>query len=119
MNCMKCGRETAEDHVFCDSCRDVMAQYPVKPGIAIQLPKHKDIPAAKRAAAPRRRQAPGTEEIIRRLRKRVRILLILWLVTLALLSAAIYPTVSFFMNLNLPNIGQNYSTFSDLNETNP
>lgn len=37
MACLKCGRETNENNSFCEDCLAVMAQYPVKPGIAIQL----------------------------------------------------------------------------------
>ena len=37
MKCLKCGRET--DQTFCDSCREEMDRYPVRPGTIIQLPK--------------------------------------------------------------------------------
>ena len=37
MKCLKCGRET--DQTFCESCREDMARYPVKPGTIVQLPK--------------------------------------------------------------------------------
>lgn len=47
VNCMKCGRETDNEQVFCDSCLEVMAKYPVKPGIVIHLPKHDDTPIRK------------------------------------------------------------------------
>lgn len=47
MNCMKCGRETENEKVFCDSCLSVMEKYPVKPGIVIHLPRHEDTPQKK------------------------------------------------------------------------
>jgi hypothetical protein len=49
MNCMKCGRETENEQVFCDGCLEIMAKYPVKPGIVIHLPKHEDTPIKKPA----------------------------------------------------------------------
>lgn len=113
MGCMKCGRDTVEDRLFCDTCLEVMKRYPVKPGIAIQLPKRKDVSISKRPAAPRRRQAPKTEEIIRRLRRRIRNLVILWLLTLLLAAAMVYPTVRFIQDLDLHKIGQNYTTFTE------
>ena len=113
MGCMKCGRDTVEDRIFCDTCLEVMKRYPVKPGIAIQLPKRKDGYPLKRTAAPRRRQAPKMEEINRRLRKRVRNLVILWLVTLLLAAAMVYPTIRFVQDMDLHKIGQNYSTFTE------
>ena len=118
MGCMKCGRETAENQAFCNSCLEVMKQYPIKPGIAIQLPSHKENPSPKRSPAPRRRM-PTNEEIIRKLKSRVRVLLILWLVTLVLLAATIYPAVSYVMDLNIWGIGQNYSTFTETGTTLP
>ena len=41
MKCVKCGRDT--DQTFCESCRDDMARYPVKPGTIVQLPKAIDL----------------------------------------------------------------------------
>lgn len=38
MKCMKCGTAISSDQVFCESCRDEMERYPVKPGTPIQLP---------------------------------------------------------------------------------
>ena len=42
MRCLKCGRELKESQVFCDICREDMANYPVKPGTPIQLPPRND-----------------------------------------------------------------------------
>lgn len=38
MKCMKCGTTISSDQVFCESCREEMERYPVKPGTPIQLP---------------------------------------------------------------------------------
>ena len=111
MNCMKCGREIREGQVFCDDCLQVMAKYPVKPGIAIQLPQKKDIPYVRKA--PRRKPQASPEERIRALKKRLRTFVILWLITLALLAAATYPALKYFLGERILLPGQNYSTFAE------
>ena len=118
MSCMKCGRDIEEGQVFCNSCLEVMAKYPVKPGIAIQLPSKKDSLVPKKAA-PKRRQPPTPEEQIRRLKKRIRRLVILWLITLLLLAAAVYPTVEYFTGKRFHLPGQNYSTITSITTTSP
>ena len=37
MYCLKCGRDTVAEKVFCEACLETMAKHPVKPGTAIQL----------------------------------------------------------------------------------
>lgn len=118
MNCMKCGRDIGEDQVFCDSCLDVMKKYPVKPGIAIQLPSRNHAPSPKKATV-RRRQPPTPEEQVQRLKKRLKRMVILWLITLALLAATIYPTVEYFLGKSFPLPGQNYSTITGSDSTQP
>lgn len=112
MNCMKCGREVGEGQVFCTSCLENMANYPVKQGIAIQLPHRKDVPVSKKIHS-KRRQTPTPEEQILRLKKWLRRIFLLWLVTILLLAATIYPTVEYFLGKSFPLPGQNYSTVTD------
>lgn len=118
MNCMKCGREIGEERVFCDLCLEDMKKYPVKPGIAIQLPSRKE-PNSVKKPAPKRRQPPTPEEQILKLKKWVRRWVVLWLVTALLLAATIYPTVEFFMGKSIQLPGQNYSTITDSGSTQP
>ena len=112
MGCMKCGRDISENQVFCDSCLEVMARYPVKPETAVQLPHRKD-PSVPKKAHTRRRQPPTPEEQIRVLKKRVRRWLLLWLVTLILFIAALHPALKYLLGDTIRLPGQNYSTFSD------
>lgn len=107
MYCMKCGRDIKEGQVFCNSCLEDMKKYPVKPGTAIQLPHKKEAPSKK--VYVKRKQPPTAEEQLQKLRKRLKRMIILWLITLILLGAAIYPTVQFFMDLSLELPGQNYT----------
>ena len=112
MSCMKCGRDIEEGQVFCPDCLAVMERYPVKPGIAIQLPGKKEHPVQKKAHV-KRRQPPAPEEVILKLKRRLKMIVILWLVTLLLLAATIYPTVEFIRDHALPQLGQNYTTITD------
>lgn len=41
MNCLRCGKETEENQVFCKECLEDMERHPVKPGTPIQLPNRK------------------------------------------------------------------------------
>lgn len=118
MSCMKCGRDIEEGQVFCNDCLEVMAKYPVKPGIAIQLPKRKDHSPVRKTAA-KRKQPPTPEEQIRKLKKRIRGLVLLWLVTLALLAATVYPTVMYFTGNRFLMPGQNYTTVTSTDITTP
>jgi len=110
VNCMKCGRDIEEGQVFCSNCLEEMQKYPVKPNTAVQLP-HREAASPKKAAA-KRRQPPTTEEKLQTSRKFLRRILVLWLITLALLIASLYPAVRFLLGDSLRLPGQNYSTFS-------
>ena len=118
MNCMKCGLEIEEGQVFCDGCLEFAKKYPIKPGIAIQLPSKKDIAPAKKTGA-KRRQPPSAEEQLLKLKKRMNILVIIWIITLGLLAATIYPTVMYLSGETLLLPGQNYTTITDAASANP
>ncbi|MBQ7801004.1 MAG: hypothetical protein IJ375_01625 [Oscillospiraceae bacterium] len=65
MNCMKCGKETEQDQIFCPECLAEMEKYPVKPGTVVQIPVQ---PAKKQPH--HRRPVVTPEEQVRRLAKR-------------------------------------------------
>ena len=50
MSCMRCGKVSAEDHVFCTECLEDMKRHPVKPGTPIQLPVRENNGPVKRAS---------------------------------------------------------------------
>lgn len=113
MNCYKCGLDIEEGHVFCESCLEVMSRYPVKPNTAIQLPHRETAPVVKKLQ-PKRRQPPTPEEKIHSMKRYLRRMLVLWLITLGLLIASLYPAARFFMGDAFRLPGQNYSTFSTI-----
>lgn len=110
MPCTKCGRETAENAVFCDKCLDVMRRYPVKPGTVIQLPQRK--PAPQKKSAFRKKLLPPEEQVVRQRR------IIKWL-AVALASTVLLLCLSVALLFHLSQqreakvtIGQNYNTQS-------
>lgn len=105
MNCMKCGRETTGEHVFCDRCLATMDCYPVKPGTAIHLPKREEAP---RKPAPRKRTIPPEEQIqtLKRALHRSRLFGIILLVALTLAALLLLRE---FAGDETPIIGQNYT----------
>ena len=110
MNCLKCGRETASEQIFCQECLLEMKKYPVKPGTVVQLPQRRDIPAARR---PKRRSL-SPEEHIRQLQKWVRFLAVMLFLSALLIIALLIPTIEHLTEKHyLP--GQNYSSMTPAN----
>lgn len=106
MPCMKCGRETAADAIFCDECLEQMRKYPIKPGTVALIPPQP--PQQKRSSE---RRAPTTEQRLATLTRRVRTLAFLLTLTVALLIGVGALTISLLRegeNATLP--GQNYAT---------
>ncbi|MDY4222041.1 MAG: hypothetical protein SOX71_06035 [Candidatus Faecousia sp.] len=105
MKCLKCGRET--DQTFCESCREDMARYPVKPGTIVQLPKDRasSSPRDNRSwhnGISMEEQIAGQKRTIRRLSRVIAVLALL------LLGMG----VTMFLLLRggaQPKPGQNYS----------
>ena len=115
MNCLKCGKETPEAQVFCDSCLETMQAFPVKPGTPVLLPP-------KQRSSPERHAVPRTPELstaqqLQQLRRMVR-----WLtVIIAILSVLLCATALMLMQaIDRPTvptptgIGKNYTTSTGL-----
>lgn len=50
MACLRCGRKTEENEVFCPECLEVMEQQPVKPDTPIVIPNRETRTPQKRTA---------------------------------------------------------------------
>lgn len=105
MNCIKCGRETGAEQVFCEDCLTEMKKYPVKPNTVVQIP-NRPAPVKK---SHQRRISP--EEQVLSLRKKCRrltmLLVVSWLLVAAL-AVAVGVTVN---ELDFQRfLGQNYTT---------
>ena len=119
MNCVKCGRETAEEQVFCDLCLGEMEHYPVKPGTAIHIPAQTPREENKKHQ-PKRKLPPTASEQLLRLKKKVRrlrVLLVLLLLLCAGLSLAVERAV---VELDFQRLlGRNYRTEETVAQTEP
>lgn len=112
MNCMKCGREIEEGQVFCIDCLKDMANYPVRPGTAVHLPKRPAYSPMRRTMP--KRKVRSQEEIIRRLRLRNRWLSLALTVAILLAILLAFPAVQFFLSVEHYDLGQNYTVIQDL-----
>ena len=115
MECLKCGKATEDNQVFCSECLEDMANYPVNTSTAIHIPIR---PTSPEKAAPRTRDCTPSETIASQQA------LIRWLaVTIAVLSLLLCATAGFLIHTlekkdDTPNkIGWNYT--ADTNLTNP
>ena len=113
MQCLKCGKETEGEKVFCDSCLDVMDQYPVNPSTPVPAPRAENNSQEKKVV---RKRPPTEEETISQLK---------WLIRLLTVTVAILTVVLCFVagllvqqiesNQNTNVIGKNYTTATDTN----
>ena len=114
MYCMKCGQEIEDGQVFCPACLEKMAQYPVKPGTAVQLPQRTWEEAARRPAP--RKRTPSPAEQLARMRKAVRwmsVCMASLLLVLVFTVVALYQALSLESNAENQEIGRNYSTVNE------
>ena len=112
MGCMKCGREVAEQQVFCESCLEEMKKHPVKPNATVQLPPRTEAPVVKKKS--RRHRDLKAEDLVRRQKITIRCLF----AALAVTIAAFAITATMLLKVlheqgTAPVIGQNYGTIGD------
>ena len=106
MNCMKCGRETRDENVFCQDCLLDMEKYPVRPGTVVLLPRRRESSIVKKIQT---RHVPTAEEQIAFLRRWVLILSVVLGICIAAIALMIKPTMHYILDEHV-EIGQNYST---------
>lgn len=107
LGCLKCGRDTVSEQVFCLDCLAEMEKFPVRPGTVVQLPIRKDTASVKKTASRKRSVSP--EEQVKLLKKRCRTLFILLVVVTVIAVSLAVPAVEHLMENNF-KIGQNYTT---------
>lgn len=105
MNCLKCGRETVSEQVFCEKCVQEMEKYPVKPGTAVKLPERRESNSSRRQQ--KRRTVP-LEEQVKILRGRVIRLLIVLLLSFVVIVMMIPSVIEHHFDEHY-KVGQNYS----------
>ena len=114
MNCMKCGRETENEQVFCQDCLQIMEKYPVRPGTVVLLPRRRETTIKKTV----KRHSVSAEELTKILRKRLTILWIVLVVFIAAIIMMINPTLHYALDKHV-EIGQNYSTVTANTSASP
>ena len=104
MYCLKCGKEIAEQQVFCESCLTGMADYPVKPDVKVTLPHRTE----STISYPRKRPPQPEEQLfaMRRQVRRLRMALACFAALLAISVAALLYTYN--NGETTPTIGRNY-----------
>lgn len=119
MNCVKCGRDTAENQVFCDLCLETMEKYPVKPGTAVHIP-HREEEHETRKNQPRKKLPVPLGEQVLRLKKKLLRTRIALAVVLLLCGVLCFLASEVVRELDLQRLmGQNYSTVETTNPTEP
>ena len=115
MHCIKCGRKTQQEHVFCELCLEDSQRYPVKPGTPIQLPpRPQDLQVKKN---PRKKKPEVKPEVqIARLRKSVRWLSLALVATLLAFALAVFAIMQLLDQRDAEiesRIGQNYTVVTE------
>ena len=112
MNCIKCGRETENDSVFCNECLADMERHPVKPGTVVLLPPKGVDHNPKKYS--KKRRTLTSEEQIKRLKRRNRILTAILVLMLVVAGFFGYVAREAIGRLDIQKFsGQNYSSITD------
>ena len=106
MNCMKCGRETENEAVFCQDCLAEMEKYPVNHGAVVLLPRRREPSLLKKIP---KRHVPTAEEQIIVFRKIVLYLSIALAICVVAIVLMFKPTMHYVLDEHV-EIGQNYSS---------
>ena len=91
MTCLRCGKTTND--VFCDECKQDIANYPVNPATPVSIPDREAYFAVKRATKPKRKATAEEQNVT--LRKLLKFMIGLWLLTSLALAAFIFLWIFF------------------------
>ena len=91
MACLRCGKTCVD--VFCDECKQNIENYPVNSGTPVIIPDREAYFAVKRANKPKRKATAEEQNVT--LRKLLKFMLILWLLTAAALAVFIFLWIFF------------------------
>ena len=107
MICLKCGKETKDNQVFCSHCLEVMKAYPVKSDAHVHLPTRTPKPADRKRRWKRR--SMSMEEHLQYSRRVIRTLLGL-VFLLTLIAVFLGATLAHSLQDQEPsNLGKNYT----------
>lgn len=107
MQCLKCGRETEDSHVFCDACLAKMEKRPVKPGTPVSIYKRAKKPVSNNSVKKQKK----AEDLLPKLQKEnhhlITSVVVLSILLVLTMSGLIFKVYQDFGKLPL---GQNYTT---------
>lgn len=116
MYCMKCGRKTEEEAVFCQECLQEMEKHPVQPGAVVLLPRRREPSVMKKIP---KKYIPTADEQIALLRKMVMWLSVALVICIVAIVLMFNPTMHYVLDEHV-EIGQNYSSVNPAaSSTNP
>ena len=91
MGCLKCGKDTQSNHVFCPECLAIMEQHPVKPDAVVMIPQREPVQPerkSKRKKADPKKRSRRIRFVVRGLFGMVLILFLLVCILAAMLFSA-------------------------------
>ena len=112
MYCLKCGKETKENRVFCDGCIGNMSDYPVKVDAKVSLPNREQAVLPKKQ--PRKRTLE--EQLLAMQRLSQRLVIALVAVTIMLVVSVTALMFTYSESEALPTIGRNYTIDTSMND---
>lgn len=115
MNCLKCGAEAPENQVFCDHCLSVMAQYPIKPGTPVNLPKRALTTEESKKPAKKKRTPPPEEQIAGLRHQILRLRLALVILIFLLCAVSGFLALRLYQDSLTPDAGRNYTIDTSMN----
>ncbi len=111
MECLKCGRVSKDDQVFCAECLKKMEAYPVKPDVHVVLPSRKGQQTAKKTGRKRRITTPEEQVALLKRRQR-RLVVAISLLALLLCLAGLLLTQQWIGGMKNGESHQNKTTYN-------
>ena len=115
MYCLKCGKDTKGEQVFCNSCLDVMDAYPVKSDTPIQLPKRNAPQPSSKKSSQRKKAIPAEEQIqnLKATNRRLSLVILCLILALGICASAFAYHLSNPPAQDTSNSGKNYTYSPD------
>ena len=109
MQCLRCGRETEGEQVFCFLCESVMVKHPVKPNTVVTIPER----SVRNRTSPVRKPVKQEENIDQLHRTILQLRLWVCMLMAALMLCGGVLTWQELNREEKPAIGQNYTSIID------
>ncbi len=106
MQCLKCGEETTDSHVFCDRCLAQMESRPIKQGTPVTIYKRD----RKLPSAPSKRQSKPEDILPKLLREKKRLVVSVIVLSILLFLSTAGLAWKIYQDFGSLPLGQNYVT---------